>query len=160
MKPGIATLNETRLVGKKTTMSFADNKTADLWRSFAPRKKEIKKPVGSNLYSVDIYNDAKFFIDFDPNREFEKWAAIEVEDFDAIPDGMEKLVIPKGQYAVFTYQGKPSEAQGVFHYIYNVWIPGSEYEMDGRPYFALMGEKYKGEDPTSEEEFWIPIRKK
>jgi AraC family transcriptional regulator len=32
--------------------------------------------------------------------------------------------------------------------------------MDNRPYFALMGEKYKGENPESEEDFWIPVKKK
>jgi AraC family transcriptional regulator len=32
--------------------------------------------------------------------------------------------------------------------------------MDDRPYFALMGDKYKGEVLDSEEEFWIPIKKK
>jgi AraC family transcriptional regulator len=32
--------------------------------------------------------------------------------------------------------------------------------MDGRPYFALMGEKYKGEQPDSEEEFWVPVKPK
>ncbi|WLR42035.1 GyrI-like domain-containing protein [Bacillus carboniphilus] len=93
-------------------------------------------------------------------KEFIKWAAVEVRDFDTIPDSMEKLIIPTGQYAVFHYRGKPSEAEGTIRFIYESWLPNSEYKLDHRPYFALMGEKYKGEAIDSEEEFWIPIQKK
>ena len=73
---------------------------------------------------------------------------------------MESLTVPEGLYAVFPYKGKPSEAKGAFKYMYGEWLPNSEYEMDSRPYFALMSEMYKGEHPESEEEFWVPIKKK
>lgn len=159
MEPKIETFKETKLIGKKIRMSYAHNKTAELWRSFSPRRKEIKNLVNSHLYSVEIYPDATFFENFDPIKEFEKWAAVEVGDFNTIPNDMEKLIIPKGQYAVFHYRGKPSEAQETFRFIFGTWLPNSEYEMDDRPYFALMGEKYKGETIDSEEEFWIPIKR-
>jgi AraC family transcriptional regulator len=160
MEPRIEIIKEIKLVGKKARMSFANNKTFDLWRSFAPRKKEIKNPIGPDLYSVEIYHDTAFFDHFDPIKEFEKWAAVKVKDFAAIPDGMDKLIIPQGQYAVFHYKGKPSEAQATFRHIYGSWLPNSKYAMDDRPYFAKMGENYKGEDPESEEDFWIPIKEK
>lgn len=141
-------------------MSFANNKTSKLWRNFSPRIKEIKNLTGSNRYSVELYPYTTFFENFDPEMEYEKWAAAAVSEFDTIPDGMEKLIVPKGLYAVFHYKGKPSEAQETFRFIFGLWLPHSEYKMDERPYFALMGEKYKGESPDSEEEFWIPIIKK
>lgn len=156
----LETLNETKLVGKKINMSFVNNKTIELWRSFSPRRNEIKNPLNSDLYSVEIYPDTIFFEKFDPTKEFEKWAAIAVRDFGTIPDRMDKLIIPDGQYVVFHYRGKPSEAQKTLRFIYGKWLPNSEYKIDNRPYFALMGEKYKGESPDSEEEFWIPIQKK
>ena len=158
MEPRIEELKEKKLIGQKTRMSFANNKTFGLWKSFAPRKKEILNSASSDLYSVDIYNDSQFFVNFNPLKEFDKWAAIEVQDFDTFPEEMEKLVIPQGLYAVFHYKGKPSEAEETFKYIYGVWLPNSIYEMDNRPYLAIMGNKYKGEDPDSEEEFWIPIK--
>ncbi len=73
---------------------------------------------------------------------------------------MDQLVIPEGLYAVFSYVGKPSEAQAFFKYIYGSWLPGSDYLLDNRPHFALMGKDYKGEDPDSKEEFWIPVKTK
>jgi AraC family transcriptional regulator len=160
MEPKIVTFNETKLIGMKINMSLAINKTVELWQSFSPRRKEIKNAINSDLYSVEIYPDTTFFDNFNPTTEFEKWAAIEVSDFDTIPDEMRKLIIPMGQYAVFHYKGKPSEAQETFRFIYGTWLPDSGYEMDDRPYFALMGEKYKGEALDSEEDFWIPIKNK
>jgi len=158
--PRIETFKETKLVGKKMRMSFAENKTSELWRSFLPRIKEIKSLIGSNRFSVEIYPDTAFFENFDPAIEYEKWAAAEVSEFDMIPDAMEKLIVPEGLYAVFHYKGKPSEAQETFQYIYGTWLPNSKYKMDNRPYFALMREKYIGESSESEEEFWIPIIQK
>ncbi|WP_437396335.1 GyrI-like domain-containing protein [Flagellimonas lutimaris] len=160
MLPSIQTSPQTKLVGQKMTMSFAQDQTLELWQNFAPRKKEIKNIVNSDLYSVEIYPTTTFFQNFDPTQEFEKWAAIAVSEIEMIPLGMNSMTLPEGQYAVFNYKGKPSEIKDTFQYIYGEWLPDSEYEMDARPYFALMGEKYKGEHPDSEEEFWIPIKEK
>ena len=120
-----------------------------------PRRKEVNS--GDEFYSVEIYDD-DFFINFNPSREFEKWAAVKVEDTQAIPDGMSSLVIPEGLYSVFNYKGKSSDAVNAYEYIFRKWVPESEYEVDNRPHFALMGEKYKNDHPDSEEELWIPIR--
>lgn len=160
MSPQIKTLSLTKLVGKKSITSFAQNNTFELWQSFSTRKKEIEHLVNHNLYAVEIYPTTTFFKNFDPTQEFEKWAAIAVSDIDNIPEGLDTMIVPQGLYAVFTYKGKPSEAVSTFGYIYAEWLPNSEYEMDSRPYFALMGEKYRGEHPESEEEFWIPIKQR
>jgi AraC family transcriptional regulator len=160
MNPRIEKIEETKLIGNRTKMSFVRNKTMELWQSFMPRRQDITNSLGAELYSVELYNDPTFFENFDPTREFEKWAAVKVKDFDNVPNDLDTLIIPSGAYVVIHYKGKPSEAQKVYQYIYGQWIPGSKYELDNRPHFALMGEKYKGEHPESEEEFWIPIRQR
>ncbi|MCR9228687.1 MAG: GyrI-like domain-containing protein [Flavobacteriaceae bacterium] len=160
MPPQITTLPQTKLVGKKSITSYARNNTFELWQRFSPRKKEIEHLTSNDLYAVEIYPTTMFFENFDPTQEFEKWAAIAVSKIDKIPEGLHTLTVPEGLYAVFPYKGKPSEAMETFRYIYGEWLPNSGYEMDNRPYFALMGEKYKGENPESEEEFWVPIKKK
>lgn len=44
-------------------------------------------------------------------------------------------------------------------YIYGSWLPNStEYARDNRPHFEILGEKYKNNDPESEEEIWIPVK--
>ncbi|SFW17202.1 AraC family transcriptional regulator [Sinomicrobium oceani] len=160
MTPKIKELQETKLIGKKVSMSFTENKTGELWRDFIPKRREIKNNINTSLYSVEVYSDAGFFEKFDPNKIFEKWAAVEVSDHITIPFEMEKLIIPGGLYAVFPYRGKGSGASEAYKFIYGTWIPGSVYTLDNRPHFALMGAKYRTEHPDSEEELWIPVRNK
>ena len=155
--PRIETLADTKLVGKKMVMSFSNNTTKELWQSFIPQKTKIQNAIGNELYSVEVYPSQNFLKEFDPSNSFEKWAAVRVSNFDFVPEGLEPLVIPKGLYAVFVYQGKASQAASAYQYIFNTWLPNSGYTLDNRPHFALMGEKYKNESTDSEEELWIPI---
>jgi len=158
MEPRIETLNQKTLVGKRMTMSFSNNKTFELWKSFMPHKKEIQNVVGTDLFSVEIYNDTNFFKNFNPNKEFEKWAAVEISELKNIPDEMEPITIPKGLYAVFSHKGPASEGPKTYQYIFGTWLPNSKYVLDNRPHLAIMGEKYKNNSPDSEEELWIPIK--
>lgn len=160
MEPKIETLSETKLVGTCITMSFAENKTKQLWQSFMPRAHETPYWIGVEFYSVEVYPFQNFNKDFNPTNKFEKWAAVKVSDFNSMQVEWEKLIIPEGLYAVFIYKGMASEASSTYQYIFSEWLPNSDYTLDNRPHFALMGENYKNEDPNSEEELWIPIRKK
>jgi AraC family transcriptional regulator len=159
MEVSIRTLKEKKLVGKRMTMSFSDNKTGELWRGFMPRRKEIKNIIGTSLYSLQLYAP-RFFSNFNPETEFEKWAAIEVSDFESVPDQMETFVLGGGLYAVFLYHGAASDASGTFRYILGEWLPASDFDLDSRPHFEILGEKYKNESPDSEEELWIPVKPK
>jgi AraC family transcriptional regulator len=42
MEPVIKILSEKKLIGKRMTMTLADNKTAELWKGFMSRKKKLK----------------------------------------------------------------------------------------------------------------------
>ena len=158
MTPRIETLNERKLVGKRLTMSFANYKIGELWRSFTPRRKEITNNLTSDLISMVVYKPTHF-ADFKPTNEFERWATVEVADFDNVPNEMEIFVLPSGLYAVFDYKGLSTD-NSIFQYILGTWLPSSDYVLDDRPHFEVLGDKYKNNDPTSEEEIWIPIRPK
>ena len=73
--------------------------------------------------------------------------------------GLETFVLPEGQYAVFQYKGLSSD-NSIFQYIFGTWLPGSDYVLDDRPHFEVLGDKYKNNDPASEEEIWVPIQPK
>jgi AraC family transcriptional regulator len=159
MEPRIEILNGKRFIGKRMIMSLSGNKTVELWKSFMPRRKEIKNNIGTDLYSMQVYGHS-YFNNFNPNAEFEKWAAIEVTDFDTVPDEMETITLPAGLYAVFLHKGVVSTGPKTFQYIFGTWLPNSGYTLDNRPHFEILGEKYKNEDPSSEEEIWIPVKSK
>lgn len=157
MEPEIKTLTETKVVGKRTRMSFRKNTTERLWKEFMGLRNDIGNTLDASLWSVEMYPDLDFFMNFDPSREFEKWATVPVASTASKPDDFQELIIPRGLYAVFVYKGKPSQASGFYGYIFGTWIPKSKYSLDHRPHLAVMGSKYKGEHPESEEEIWIPV---
>lgn len=158
-QPQIKTLTPKKLVGKSLKMSFANNRTAELWKSFSPRRNEMINNIGTALYSLQVY-EPDHFLNFNPTKVFVKYALVEVSDLDNIPEGMEAFELEGGLYAVFTYKGLPSQASPFFQYIFGTWLPNSAYELDHRPHFEILGGKYSNTSPESEEEVWIPIKKK
>ncbi len=160
MQARFVTIRTKKLIGKKLQMSVIHDRTPELWQSFMPRRKEVTNLENNFLYSVQIFESDQYFDKFSPEIEFEKWAAVEVAEFTNIPEDMEKLEIPEGLYVVFNYKGSANAALPFFQYIFQTWIPESEYLVDNRPHFALMGERYRGNNPDSEEEIWVPVKKK
>jgi AraC family transcriptional regulator len=157
MIPTIKNLPEKKLVGKSLEMSLVNNKTVELWRSFMQKRHDIRNNIGTDLYSMQVY-DEHHFKNFSPQNVFEKWAMIEVSDFDNVPNEMKTFTLESGLYAVFHYKGDQSKATETFQYIFGVWLPNSAYLLDNRPHFELLGQKYKNNDPDSEEEIWIPVK--
>lgn len=157
MTPRIELLPSTKIIGFHRSMSMAQNTTFELWQPLMKRRGEISNTVSADLISLQIYPP-----DFNPadmNRMFVKWAGVPVSDFEKIPDGMSGFEIPQGQYAVFDHIGGPPTAAHTFGFIFGQWLPQSNYALDDRPHFEVLGERYKHGDPKSEEEIWIPIKK-
>lgn len=157
MKPRIELLKEKRLIGKHLLMSFAENKTQQVWQSFMPYRKEIKNRISDDLFSIRVYDEK-----INPGvstEEFEYWAAAEVSIFEFLPENMDKFILKGGLYAVFHYKGLSTD-NAIFIYIFGTWLPESDFILDNRPHFEILGEKYKNNDPESEEEIWIPVKPK
>ena len=158
MNPRIEHVASKKLIGKPIAMTFADNKTQELWKGFMPRRNEIRNTVGTELVSMQVYGSAFDFSRFNPHAPFEKWAAVEVTEFSEIPTGMETVTLPGGLYAIFAYQGSAADAAPFFRYIFGTWLPQSGYVLDRRPHFEILGAKYKNNHPDSEEDIYIPVR--
>lgn len=159
MKPTIEISKKRKLIGLALKMSNTDNKTYDLWKNFMHSRNEIESRLGTDLFSLSVY-DPQYFNSYDPSGVFEKWAAVEVSDFEKIPWGMKKLELQEGLYAKFLYKGTASKGFEFFQYIFGTWLPASDYILDNRPHFEILGKNYRNEDPDSEEEIWIPVKPK
>jgi AraC family transcriptional regulator len=157
MEPRLETIPVKIFAGMRITMSYADNKTGQLWRAFMPRRNEIESTLVPELYSIEIY-PPQFFANFNPFAVFEKWAAVEAPTPTALPAEMEPLTVPGGLYAVFVHCGPAVNGPETYRYIFTEWLPASGYKIDERPHFAIMGEKYDSESVDSEEEIWIPVK--
>ena len=154
LNPRIEEISLIKLVGLHQKMSYANDSTKSLWGAFMPRRKEILNAIENKFYSLQVY-PADFFRSFDIKKEFTKWAGLEVQNENTIPEGMSSFTVPAGKYAVFTHIGPDTS---IFQQIYGRWIPHSAYELDDRPHFELLDEHYKKGDPNSKEEIWIPIK--
>lgn len=156
--PRIVKLKEKKLIGQHVAMSLSQNTTKQLWEQFAPKIKEIENRLSQNKISLQIYPDS-YYKEFKLDAKFVKWAAVEVSCFGTIPKLMKSFIIPEGLYAVFKYTGLSSD-NSFFNYIFSEWLPNSNYEIDTRPHFEVLGKNYKNNDIYSEEDIWIPINKK
>ncbi|MFZ5972566.1 MAG: GyrI-like domain-containing protein [Bacteroidota bacterium] len=132
------------------TMSLANNRIAELWRTFMPRRGEVAQRINGNVVSLQVY-PPDYFAAFNPATPFEKWALVEVARVEALPAGMKPFVLPAGAYAVFHYQGPGGDPAVYQYYIFGTWFPASGHTLDHRPHFEILGGPYKYNDPASEE---------
>lgn len=153
----IKTFPTTKFIGKSQIFSYDDYRIFELWKNFMPSRNEIQNKISSDFYNIQINPDN---FDFNPTTKFIKWAAVPVYNFEVVPVGLEKLEIKEGLYMVFKYKGNQSNASEFYRKIFTEWIPNSEYELDNRAQFEILGENYKKDSAESEEEIWMPIKKK
>ncbi|MDX1768336.1 MAG: GyrI-like domain-containing protein, partial [Arenibacter troitsensis] len=120
----------------------------------------IGNALSKDLISMQVYISLLNVKEFNLTTQFEKWAAVEVKDNTKIPEGMVSYTLSGGLYAVFVHRGLPSSFPRTAQYIFGEWLPKSEYQLDHREHFEIMGDKYRNNDPSSEEEVWVPIKRK
>ena len=160
MEPRIEVVSEKKLIGQRLVMSMARDRTRELWQGFMKRRKEIGNLIGAHLISMQIYDRQLSFPEFNDSIPFEKWAVVEVEDFEILPQGLESYTLLGGLYAVFIHKGLPSDFPRTAQYIFGEWLPKSDYQLDHREHFEIMGDKYSNNNSNSEEEVWVPIKRK
>lgn len=159
LTPYILTIEPKICLGRSLNMSLANNRVGELWRSFMPEIGSIQNRKNKEIISAQVY-EPDYFNQFDINRTFEKWAAVEVDNHSSdIGDRFNLFEIPGGLYAVFHYKGLSTDTS-IFQYIYGEYLPSSEFELDNRPHFEVLGDRYKNNDPESEEDIYIPIKRK
>ncbi|MET2986391.1 GyrI-like domain-containing protein [Aureibaculum conchae] len=156
----IINIEDRKLVGLSIQTCLAENKTRELWQTFRPLVKEVSNTVNTDFYSLQVYDNDFGIKPFTPQTEFEKWAAVEVSNFDNIPKNLKSFILAGGDYAVFIHKGTPQQFHKTASYIYGEWLPKSNYQLDNRPHFEIIPENNKLDDPSAEEEVWIPIKLK
>lgn len=93
------------------------------------RRNEIENVTGNELYSIEVYPES-YFESFNPDKVFDKWAAVEISDFSKIPEGMDYLIIPPDLYAIFIHKGPESEGPKTYEYIFREWLPASGFGLN------------------------------
>lgn len=153
------TTKDILIIGNKANLSFRTNGegTGSLARQFMPRLQEITNRVGIYSFSIQKYNtfDIKTMT---PETRFEKWIGVAVSDLNSIPENMESLIIPGGDFLVFPFQGSVSNFIEFWQQLHNEWLPNSIYQLDNRPHFEKLPAGYNPMRVDNQEEIWIPIK--
>lgn len=157
-EPRFEQLESTKFIGVSSEMSRANDQTSQLWRSFMPRRQTVSNRTSQDFMSMQVYPNGPKQV-ADPSAMFTKWAVVQVANFDAVPEGMETYTLNGGLYAVFQHHGPATDLSTVM-YIFQEWLPQSDYALDDREHFEVLPSDYKALDPNAHEEFWIPVRQK
>ncbi len=90
-------------------------------------------------------------------------AGVEVDKDTLLPKGMDRKVVPKAKYAVFTVNGNNANGEigQAFQYIYSVWLPNSEYCIDENALldFEYYDERWDCQFGAAQMDIYIPVRR-
>ncbi len=151
MEPKIVTKPAFTIVGMSYVGKNEHNEVPQLWGQFNTRMDELEnaEPVAYGVCSAELEGAQE--------GEFEYIACVAVKDASSVPDGMIAREIEEHKYAVFAHHGKLDTLGETYQYIYNTWIPQSEYEMG--PHFELevYGERFIHNSDESVFDIYISI---
>ncbi len=158
--PEYVEMDEITVVGLSSLISMKCNVIHQLWERFATREKEIKNiaihgvalEVSFDYETVATEGEAEDWLFFD-------LVGLPVNSTADIPEGMTYKVIPAHMYAKFVHTGPISTIMKTYNYIWEEWLPNSEYEYD----YEACGvewydERFKLEEEDSEFDIYIPIK--
>lgn len=92
-------------------------------------------------------------------RNFEYMAGVQVTQTEKRPDGTDCVEVPEAEYAVFTQNGPLDHFPKTMDYIFNTWMPESEYRHTGTPELENY-ERFNPEKMEGEVDICIPVRPK
>jgi AraC family transcriptional regulator len=93
------------------------------------------------------------------NVLFTEVVAVEVNEYDSLPELFVPKTLKGGRYAIFTHKGSLALLQKTFDYIWGTWFLNTKETLDCREDFELYDERFLGYDhPNSQIDLCIPIR--
>jgi len=155
MQPEIVERPEIKAIGIAGQYSQEDLDYPKLWIAFRPYAEAVvHRRVGGHFFGIhEQYQET------DDGVEFTYVCAMEVEDFEDVPEGMVTRTIPAQLYAVFTHDDDVLTIPETMKYIWGSWLPKSKYEYVERPDFELFP---KTQDPNGQHKpifLYVPIRR-
>lgn len=157
MEPKIIQKPEILLVGMAVYADPPSGEFPNVWHRFMQHHEELpdnhntSESIGLEFYLPDMEQTHKWYY----------MACVEVYNLDNIPIRMVAKRLPASTYAVYTVKGGIKKLGEGFRYVYDSWLPDSNYEI-AYPYdFELYQEgRFKGDEQDSEIDIYIPVKLK
>ena len=158
MKVIITEREALKVVGMKIHTSIKENSIPQLWNDFIVRMDELNEVSVPDCSLGICLNET--VTEFNENSTFDYLACRVVKDNSTIPTGMEYREIPTQLVAVFTHMGSLDSLIETYYYIYDKWLPESEYKLIDADEIEWYDSRFKFGEKDSQMDIHIPITKK
>lgn len=118
-----------------------------LWQAFNAREAEIEGHVAGAAYGLCYGGD---------DDGFRYMAGVAAKGA-ALPEGMERLQVPPGRYAVFAHKGHVSDLPKTVYTIWNKALGEAGLMARPAPDFELYDTRFDVETGRGTVEIWIPV---
>ena len=147
-----------KVVGMKIQTSIEENNIPQLWNDFIDRMNELDKIAVPDCSLGICLNETG--TEFHEDYKFDYLVCKVVKDDSIIPAGMEYREIPAQLVAVFTHLGSLETLSETYDYIYDKWLPNSEYKLIAADEIEWYDSRFKFGEKDSQMDIHIPISKK
>ncbi|HZG78020.1 MAG TPA: GyrI-like domain-containing protein [Paenibacillus sp.] len=151
VKANIVTLDAFHAVGVAAHQADGSMEFGRLWDVLIPMEGRIPHRSENNVSYGLCY-------DFDGER-FSYMAAVRVDSFEEVPEGLEAKLVPAQTYAVFTHRGPIAGLQDTYERIHETWLAANGLRLAEGIDFERYDERFRGPmNDDSELDLYIPIR--
>lgn len=88
---------------------------------------------------------------------FEHLTGVEVGSLEGLPDGMGRMRVPAGHYAVFHHAGPLSALRKTYARIFDIWAQSPEVRLAEAPIFELYSEDFDAALDRGMLDVWVPV---
>lgn len=159
IEPQFVRLNEFVIAGYRKHTRNGFGVIGESWYQLKTHWNDIERKNKKTMFGYEDYSE-----DFTSEPlAFYYMAGVEVKEDTELLEGMYRKVVPAAEYAVFTVNGNNANGEigKAFYYIYNIWLPNSEYCIDERVMadFEYYDERWDCQTGTAQMDIYVPVRK-
>lgn len=157
MQPKTVNRDQIKLVGMQYIGNNENGEIPQLWESFITRAKEIGGTINNRAFYGVCECICEGPCKCGMGGDFLYIAAVEVSEFDGVPEGMVTKTIPAAKYAVFIHKGSLDGLCDTMNSIYCKWIPESKITPNQKFCFEYYDERFDN-SPNSELDIYVPVK--
>ena len=118
----------------------------------------LEVPTINNRRLPERFYQVQYWSETQDLEGLNLFIGVEVMGIEDVQPQLVVKCLPAGRYLRFIHNGLSKKVGNTYRYIYNQFLPGTDYRLT-KPYnFEFFGETYLGpENPQSQSEIYIPI---
>lgn len=153
--PQVVSLDEVKLVG--IPFYYDLSRGNDLMEHWSLLSQNLS--IISNVKEPLEFYQLQFWFPDQDNDSLYFYIAVAVDSLESIPIQLTAKVIPAQTYFKFRHKGLANQVGHTYQYIYEEWLPATDYKLPGNFNFEYYGSEYLGPyNENSVSEIYIPIQ--